>query len=95
MAQINIKEAAYCAYQRTTWQGMVEIKGETITYRYSEDDNGAEMYVLLEDNWEEVDTSEGIYAVLNAAIMEYGTAEDLGESGDIIDIDDEIIEDYS
>jgi hypothetical protein len=33
MAKIYIKKGAYIAYQRTTWQGEVEIAGEVIKYR--------------------------------------------------------------
>ena len=94
MAKIYIKKGAYVAYQRTTYQGEVEIAGEVIKYRWSEDDNGAEMYVLLEGNWKEVNTSEGNYAVLYAAIMEWGNPEEFGDDNDTIDLDDSIIEDY-
>lgn len=94
MAKINIKEGAYIKYQRTTWQGEVEIKGETIIYRYSEDDNGSELYVFTENNWQEVNTTEDNYATLYAAIIEWGNPKELGEDGDIIDIDDEIVNDY-
>lgn len=94
MAKINIKEGAYIKYQRTTWQGEVEIKGETIIYRYSEDDNGSELYVFTENNWQEVNTTEDNYAILLAAIIEWGNPGELGEDGDIIDIDDEIVNDY-
>jgi hypothetical protein len=94
MAKINIKECAYITYQRTTWQGEVEIKGKTITYRYSEDGNGAELYVYTENNWQEVDVTEDNYAILYAAIIEWGNPEELGTDGDIIDIDDEIVNEY-
>tara|TARA_B110000259_G_scaffold146126_1_gene164676 strand:- start:2500 stop:2787 length:288 start_codon:yes stop_codon:yes gene_type:complete len=94
MAKIYIKKGAYVAYQRTTYQGEVEIAGEEIIYRWSEDDNGAEMYVLLEGNWKEVNTSEGNYAVLYAAIMEWGNPEEFGDDNDTIDLDESIIEDY-
>jgi hypothetical protein len=52
------------------------------------------MYVLIEGNWKEVNTSEGNYAVLYAAIMEWGTPEEFGNDNDTIDIDESIIEDY-
>ena len=94
MAKITIKKEASLIYQRSTWQGTVEISGESITYRYSEDDNGAELYILQDNSWNQVDVSEGNYAILWASIMEWGTPEDMGTCGDTIDLDDEIIEDY-
>lgn len=94
MAKINIKEGAYIRYQRTTWQGEVEINGESITYRYSEDDNGSELYIFIENNWQEVDVTKNNYATLYAAIIEWGNPESLGKTDEVIEIDDEIVNDY-
>lgn len=95
MAEIKIKESARIKYQSTTWQGNVEINGESIEYRWSEDDNGAELYVFTKgDGWNEVQTDEGNYAVLYTAIMEWGDPTEFGEDGEVIEIDDIMIGEY-
>jgi len=95
MAKITVKREAEVVYSRTTWQGVVEIKGETIEYRYSEDNNGTELYIWKEETgWKEADLNSDNYAVLWAAIMEWGTPEDFGSINQIVDLDDEIIDDY-
>lgn len=84
MAKFKVIDEAYIKYQMTTWQGEIEINGETILYRYSEDDNGAELYVYNEaDGWNEasVDDNEN-YAILYAAIAEWGNPEEFGSSGE-------------
>ena len=72
---IKIKEEGYIKYQMTTWQGEVNIDGEDIIYRWSEDDNGDEFFVLIEDNWVSVDLADERYLAIYTAIMEYGTPE--------------------
>ena len=98
MATFTVKEEAYVRYQMTTWQGEIEMDGETIAYRYSEDDNGSELYVYTEgDGYNQVDWSgEGNekYATLMAAIGEWGNPEDFGSVGEEVEIDDTIVEDY-
>lgn len=94
MNKIKIKEEASIIYQRTTHQGKVEINGESLEYRYSEDDNGMEFYIYTDNGWEEVDYSEGSYAILYAAIMECGNPEELGTTDSIIEISDETINDF-
>jgi hypothetical protein len=90
MTKINIKEGAGIVYQRTTFQGVVEINGETITYRYSEDDNGVELYVFTEKGWQQADTTKPNYAILDTVLMEYGLGE-MFSDGECIEIDDELI----
>lgn len=96
MAKIKITEEAYVKYERITWQGEVEINGETIIYRYSEDNNGAYMYVYQKDfGWCEVSTEDNKnYAILDAAIIEWGNPREFGLAGEEIEIDDEIVNDY-
>ena len=84
MAKFKVIDEAYIRYQMTTWQGEIEINGETILYRYSEDDNGTELYVYNEaDGWSEaaVDDNEN-YAILYAAIGEWGNPEEFGAKGE-------------
>ena len=95
MAQFKVLKEAYVRYSMTTWQGVVEIEGEEITYRYSEDDNGASLYTYNEANgWEESDLSNQSHAMIYAACMEWGTPEDFGTTGEIVELDDELLEDY-
>lgn len=76
-------------YQRTTFQGVVEINGEIITYRYSEDDNGTELYILTEKGWQQADTTKPNYAILDTALIEYGLCE-MGSDGECVKNDDEL-----
>lgn len=96
MAKFKVTAEAYVKYERITWQGEVEINGETILYRYSEDNNGAGLYVYQEDSgWCEVSTEDNKnYAILDAAIMEWGNPTELGSAGEECEIDDTIVEDY-
>lgn len=99
MATLTVKEEAYVRYSMTTWQGEVEIDGEEIRYRYSEDDNGAELYILDEDRgWLEADLDEEdgneTHKALWGAIMMWGTPEEFGTNGSVCDIDEEELEDY-
>jgi hypothetical protein len=94
MAKIKVVKEAYIKYQLTTWQGVVEINGEEIKYRYSEHDNGDELYVYDGNDWVESDLSEENHKVLYAAIQEWGNPEELGSAGEEVDIDDSYIEDY-
>lgn len=96
MAIFKVTEEAYIKYQLTTWQGEIEINGETVLYRYSEDDNGAELYIYSEsEGWEQVSTEDNEnWAILLAAIGEWGGPEELGPVGEEIEVDDTIVEDY-
>ena len=71
--KITVKEEANIVYQMTTHQGVVEIDGEAVTYRYSEDDNGSNFYILTEDGWNDsIGLEEDKYVALYAAIHEAG-----------------------
>ena len=98
MATFTVKEEAYVKYQMTTWQGEIEMEGESITYRYSEDDNGSEFYIWTEGSgFNRVDWSEEgneKYTALIAAIGEWGGPEEFGSVGEEVEIDDTIVEDY-
>lgn len=96
MAKFKVKEEGRIKYQMTTWQGEVEFEDETIAFRYSEDDNGADLYILTENGWDNnIDMSENKnYAAIYAAINEWGNPEEFGSVGEECEIDDEIVEDY-
>ena len=95
----KVLDEGYIKYSLTTWQGEIEINEEGILYRYSEDDNGATLYIWSEDEgWFEPDLTDGPenYKILYGLIMMYGgTPEDLGAPSDVLaDIDMDELEDY-
>jgi len=94
MAKIKVVKEAYIKYQLTAWQGVVEINGEEIKYRYSEHDNGDELYIYDGNDWVESDLSEEIHRFLYSAIQEWGNPEEIGSLGEEVDIDDSFAEDY-
>ena len=94
MAKFTIKKEGYIKYQLTTWQGVVEMDGEEIKYRYSEHDNGDELYTYDGNVWVESDLSEEIHRFLYSAIQEWGNPEEIGSLGEEVDIDDSFAEDY-
>ena len=96
MAEIKILKEADIVYSRTTWQGKVEINGEEIVYRFTEDDHGAEMYIFVEGSgWESADLEQDQNnIVLWGAIMAFGNPEEMGSVGETVDMDDEELEDY-
>lgn len=95
MATLKVIEEGRIRYSMTTWQGEVELNDEVINYRYSEDDNGAELFILTENGWESANTEENEnYALLWATIMAWGSPEELGGAGELIDLDETELEDY-
>ena len=95
---LTVVEEGYVKYSMTTWQGEVELNGEKICYRYSEDNNGAELFILTENGWEDADLSvDGPenHRLLWATIQAWGNPEELGtpEEGPV-DLDMTVIEDY-
>ena len=94
---LTVVEEGYVRYSRTTWQGIVNINGEEITYRYSEDDNGAELYILGENGWDELDYMDAPenHKLLWGTIQAWGNPEELGRPSDgPVDLDMTEIEDY-
>ena len=92
--KFTVKEPGYIAYQLTTYQGSVEIEGEVIEFRKSEDDNGDEFFVLSEEGWEASDLSDPKHLLIYAAIGEWGSPEDW-EVDQLIELDDDTLEMYS
>lgn len=95
---LTVLEEGYVRYSMTTWQGKVNLNGEEITYRYSEDDNGAEMYIFGENGWAEADLSEEgpeNHRLLWGTIMAWGNPEELGTPDEgPVDLDMTELEDY-
>ena len=94
---LTVVEEGYVKYSMTTWQGKVDINGEEITYRYSEDNNGCELYVFEDGNWDQIDYEDGPenHRLLWGTIQAWGNPEELGTPSDgPVDLDMTEIEDY-
>lgn len=92
MANFKVLEEADVVYSLTTWQGSVEFEGETLRYRFSEDENGQEAFVFVEgEGW----TNEHAFVpVLWATVSEWGSPVEFGQPGEECDIDDDLLEDW-
>ena len=86
MATIKVIEEANEVYWSSTFQGKVDVDGQEIDFRFAEDSNGAELYILTEDGWEGADLENENYNALYDACMdsspnhwddEFDTDEDL------------------
>lgn len=97
MATIKVKEEAYERYSQITWQGEIEINDEALTYRYSEDNNGAELFILSDSGWESADLDEETgnknHILLFSMIMAWGNPLELGKDGDVSEISETELED--
>ena len=98
MATIKVKEGAYERYSQITWQGEVEINKETLTYRYSEDNNGAELFILQDGHWNSADVDEESgndnHKLLFKAIMAWGSPTELGSDGEVSEVLEEELDDW-
>lgn len=92
MVNIEIKEPGRIRYQQTTWQGTAIINGIETEYRYSEDDNGAELYILTEQGWEVSNFEATEHQALWTSIMLYGDPSGF-TAGETFEVTDEEIED--
>jgi len=94
MAKFTVKSEAYVRYMMTTWQGEVTVNGKDITYRYSEDDNGATLFTLENEDWVESSLESEEHQIIWGAIMAWGNPEEFGSTGAEVEIDDDELEDY-
>lgn len=94
MPKFIVNSEAYVKYMKTTWQGEVNINGIDIKYRYSEDDNGAELYTFDGEAWNVSNLEDENHKILWAAIMAWGNPEEFGGNGAEVEIEDDEIEDY-
>ena len=92
--KFTVKETPYIRYQQTTYEGTFDFEGEEVTFRFSEDDNGSEFYILEEDGFNQSDFEDPKHIAIYAAIMEYGNPEHL-EEGEEIELDEETLAMYS
>jgi hypothetical protein len=86
---IKVVETPWVVYSLTTHQGKAEVDGKEIEFRFSEDDNGAQLYVLTDGGWNEIEYDEDSpeYVVFQACLQ--WPPSDFGKPGEIIEIEDE------
>ena len=90
MAEFKVTAEA-SLQQSDLWQGAVEYKGVEQQYRFYDGYDGQEVYVLTEQGWE-LNTELG--HVIYACCQEWGNPEEFGSVGEVVEIDDELVEDY-
>ena len=91
MAKFTVKSEA-TLQQSDLWQGTVECNGTDQQYRFYDGHDGQEVYVLTEQGWEQGTELGGI---IYACCQEWGNPGEFGPIGEEIEIDDELVEDYS
>lgn len=88
--QVKVVERPYEVYYRATYQGKVEVRGQEIEFRFSEDNNGSEFYVFNGKNWVESKYDEDSPEwVAYQACLQWNPA-DFGEPGEIIEIEEDL-----
>ena len=79
----EVLEEASVVYELVTYEGEIKVNGESLRYRYSEDDNGVDFFIYLENGWESVDyDSNESYGAIFHAIQMYGNPKEFGKTGD-------------
>ena len=59
--KIKVIEEAHEKYYAVTYQGTVLINDTEYVYRWHEDSNGAELFILEDDKWAEYDYEHPLY----------------------------------
>lgn len=89
MVKIKVIKEAQEVYYMTTLQGIVSVDGVELEYRYSEDSNGATLYIF-DGTWNEYDTNNDAHiALLDACCMI--SPEEFGSPGEIVDLEDDFL----
>ena len=90
MAQFKVIKQANEVYYTSTIEGEVEVNGVPLRYRYSEDNNGASLYILNDGEWESCDENiEEHLELFNACLMI--SPEEFGCAGETFDLDDDFL----
>lgn len=85
MAKIKVIEQAREISWSVTRQGRVSVNGKEVEYRWYEDDNGTELYLLEEGTgWTNAPVDLDTYDIVYDLLMEIDP-EDFGEVGDEFD----------
>jgi hypothetical protein len=58
MAKVKVIEEVREIYWATTSQGILEVNGEKVEFRYAENSNGATFYIRKEEEWNELSSVE-------------------------------------
>lgn len=77
---IKVIEQSRLIYQRQTFEGIVEIDGKEVRFRYSEDDNGSEVYIWNGTQWEDMNYDNPSHIDLSEVCLEIGPA-NFGKNG--------------
>lgn len=80
MAKIKVIEGAHEVYWETTHEGIIEIDGTQVDYRYHESPNGTALYVYSNGSWtvEPEESMVDLYDTLYECLSEF-RPEDLEE----------------
>ena len=78
------------------WEGVVEYEGENVSYRFYDGHDEQVAYVLIdEEGWVYDGQKHPLINVINAAIKEIGMPPEFGSVGEVNEIEDEIVKEYS
>jgi hypothetical protein len=86
------------ATQQSTdlWEGVVEYDGKNVSYRFYDGHDEQVAYVLIdEEGWVYDGQKHPLINVINAAIKEIGMPPEFGSVGEVNEIEDEIVKEYS
>lgn len=86
--KVKVIEAVREVWSEITQQATLEIDGEQFTIRYNESPKHATIYLLVDDNWEDIDSLDRtpIIEKLEQMLWEFPLGE-FHEQGEVIDID--------
>jgi len=90
MATVTVKEQAHIIYNRRSWQSSIEVDGTLVKFRYVDDWDGAEFYVVRDGSYRQLDKEDMTEAELMAydICSMYGI-EELGSVGETFQFPDE------
>ena len=78
------------------FEGVVEYEGENVSYRFYSGHDEEVAYVLIEgEGWVYEGQKHSLINVINAAVKEIGMPPEFGSVGEVNEIEDEIVKEYS
>ena len=95
MAKFIVIEKA-TQQQTDLWEGVVEYEGENVSYRFYDGHDEQVAYVLIDgEGWVYEGQKHSLINVINAAVKEIGMPPEFGSVGEVNEIEDEIVKEYS
>jgi len=82
---ILIKEEGQLVLVKSIYEGAVEIDGVEIDYLYTEDDNGSYLEIMSGGEYVPMDHTNDAHVRLAEAISMWGTPDEMGSVGQIVD----------